>query len=218
MAKELATYLKGQRGRVGNVVFRKFRGGYVTSTRPEFIKRTPTPAEVMRRDRFAALSKLTAAFAKAAVLGFYPNTLGMLGARNQFSKVNARHVRMTDDGVIVVDYNKIDVTSADKLAAPAFQTPTSDEDLTVKVTYSTASDVRETSEDDEIRILVFQPDSNMSVMSGAGLRKTGNVSTKVPQTWSGTEVHVYAFAIGTKEGLNKNWRSATIYLGKITIE
>ena len=218
MAKEKATYLKGQRGRVGNVVFRKFRAGYVTSSRPEFIKRAPSPEEVIRRTRFAALSRLTAAFAKAAVMGFYPNTLGMLGARNQFSKANAHNVRVTDDGVIEVDYAHIDVTSADKLAAPAFQAPTTKEDLTVTVTYSPASDVRETSEDDEIRILVYQPDMNQSVMSGAGLRKTGTLSTKVPASWSGTEVHVYAFAIGTKEGLNKNWRSNTNYLGKITIE
>lgn len=218
MAKEFATYLKGQRGRVGNVVFRKFRGGYVTSSRPDFIKRTPTPEEVDRRNRFATISRLTAAFAKAAVLGFYPNTLGMMGARNQFSKANAQHVRVTDDGVIEVDYSKLDVTSADKLAAPAFQTPTTPEDLTVTVAYSPASDVRETSEDDEIRILVYQPDLNQSVMSGAGLRKTGTLSCKVPASWSGTEVHVYAFAIGTKDGLNKNWRSNTVYLGKITIE
>lgn len=218
MAKELATYLKGQRGRVGNVVFRKFRAGYVTSTRPEFVKRTPSPEEVIRRNRFATLSKLTAAFAKAAVMGFYPNTLGMLGARNQFSKANARLVTATDDGVIEVDYAKIDVTSADKLAAPAFQTPTTKEDLTVTVTYSPASDVRETSEDDEIRVIIYQPDLNQSVMSAAGQRKTGTLSTKVPASWSGVEVHVYAFAIGTKEGLNKNWRSQTAYLGKVTIE
>lgn len=217
MAKEFATYLKGQRGRVGNVVFRKFRSGYVTSSRPEFIKRTPTPAELDRRNRFSALSKLTAAFAKAAVLGFYPNTLGMLGARNQFSKANAKLVTVTD-GVVEVDYMRIDVTSADKLAAPAFQTPTTGEDLTVTVKYSSVLDVNETSEDDEIRVLVYQPNLNMSVISAAGLRKAGTLSVKVPQMWSGTEVHIYAFAIGTKEGVNKNWRSATIYLGKMTIE
>ena len=218
MAKELATYLKGQRGRVGNVVFRKFRSGYVSSSRPEFIKRTPTPAELDRRNRFGALSKLTAAFAKAAVLGFYPNTLGMMGARNQFSKANAKLVTVADDGVVEIDYTKIDVTSADKLSAPAFQTPTTKEDLTVTVTYSNAADVDDTSEDDEIRVLVYQPDFNMSVMSGAGMRKTGTISVKVPQMWSGTKVQVYAFAIGTKEGVNKNWRSATIYLGQIDIE
>ena len=218
MAKELATYLKGQRGRVGNVVFRKFRAGYVTSTRPEFIKRTPTPEEVNRRNRFATLSRVTAAFAKAAEMGFYPNTLGMMGARNQFSKANAHLVTVTDDGVVEVDYPRIDVTSADKLAAPAFQTPTTKEDLTVTVTYSPASDVRETSEDDEIRIIVYMPDLNQTVMSAGGLRKTGTLSCKVPASWSGTEVHVYAFAIGMKDGLNKNWRSNTNYLGKVTIE
>lgn len=218
MAKEFATYLKGQRGRVGNVVFRKFRSGYVTSSRPEFIKRTPTPAEVKRRNRFAALSKLTAGFAKAAVMGFYPNTLGMMGARNQFSKANAKFVTVTDDGVVEIDYAKIDITSADKLAAPAFQTPTTKEDLTVTVTYSTTADVDETSENDEIRVLVYQPEYNMSVMSAAGLRKTGTISVKVPQMWSGTQAHVYAMAIGRKVGLNENWRSATIYLGKVTID
>lgn len=218
MAKELATYLKGQRGRVGNVVFRKFRGGYVTSSRPEFIKRTPTPEETARRNRFAELSRMTAAFAKAAKLGFYPNTLGMMGARNQFSKRNAHCVRLTDDYVIEVDYPHIDLTSADKLAAPAFQSPTTDEDLTVKVVFTPASDVNETSEDDIVRLVVYQPDMQMSVVSGGALRKAGTVSTKVPAVWSGTEVHVYAFAIGGKEGVNKDWRSETIYLGKVTIE
>lgn len=218
MAKEFATYLKGQRGRVGNVVFRKFRGGYVTSSRPEFIKRTPTPAEAVRRERFATLSRLTAAFAKAAKLGYYPNTLGMMGARNQFSKRNAYLVRATDDGVIEVDYSKIDLTSADKLAAPAFQTPTTGEDLSVTVTFTPASDVNETSEDDLIRVVVLQPDFMMSVVSAGVLRKTGTVTVKVPAMWSGTEVHVYGFAIGGKEGVNKDWRSETVYLGKKTIE
>lgn len=218
MAKEFATYLKGQRGRVGNVVFRKFRSGYVTSSRPEFIKRTPTPAEVMRRNRFAVLSKLTAAFAKGAVLGFYPNTVGMMGARNQFSKRNAQYVTVANDGVVNVDYAKIDLTSADKLPAPAFQTPTSPEDLIVAVAYSSASDVDFTSQNDIIRVLVYSPDFNMSVMSAGTLRSAGQATVKVPAAWSGAEVHVYGFAIGGEEGVNKDWRSNTAYLGKTTVE
>lgn len=218
MAKEFATYLKGQRGRVGNVVFRKFRGGYVTSSRPEFIKRVPAPDEVDRRNRFATLSRLTAAFAKGAVLGFYPNTLGMMGARNQFSKRNAQFVTVSDDHVVEVDYSKIDLTSADKLAAPAFQTPTTPADLTITVTYSTTADVTETATSDEVRFLVYNPELSMSVLSLAGTRGAGTLSVVVPQMWSGVEVHVYAFAIGRTAGLNENWRSATIYLGKVTVE
>lgn len=218
MAKEFATYLKGQRGRVGNVVFRKFRGGYVTSSRPEFVKRTPTPAEAARRNRFAALSKLTAAFAKAAKMGFYPNTLGMMGARNQFSKRNAQYVKLTDDYVVEVDYAKIDLTSADKLAAPAFQTPTAQEDLTVAVAYSSVSDVSETSSNDLIYAVVYSPDFSRSVVSLGALRSAGSVSVKVPSLWSGLEVHVYAFAIGMEEGVNKDWRSETVYLGRVNIE
>lgn len=218
MAKEFATYLKGQRGRVGNVVFRKFRSGYVTSSRPEFIKRTPTPAEAARRERFAVLSKLTAAFAKAAKLGFYPNTLGMMGARNQFSKRNARYVRLTNDNVVEVDYSHIDLTSADKLAAPAFQSPTTSEDLTITVAYSSASDVNETSQNDIIRLVAVNPDLMMGVVSAGTPRSAGTVSVKVPSLWSGMEVHVYAFAIGMEDGVNKDWRSATNYLGKVTVE
>lgn len=218
MAKEFATYLKGQRGRVGNVVFRKFRSGYVTSSRPEFIKRTPTPAEAARRERFAVLSRLTAAFAKAAKLGFYPNTLGMMGARNQFSKRNAQYVTLTGDNVVEIDWAKIDLTSADKLAAPAFQTPTTDEDLTITVAYSSLSDVNETSQNDLIRLVAVSPDLMMGVVSAGTPRSAGTVSVKVPQMWSGTEVYVYAFAIGMEDGVNKDWRSATVYLGKKTVE
>ncbi len=216
MAKERATYLSNINGRIGNIVIRNYRNGVVAAVRPRKSGKAPSEAQLAQRERFKAANGIAAALGAALNASVHPLPQEMLGARNVFVKKNFRHVTVSDDGVVEVDYSKLQL-SGGPLPSPAFQTPTYADDLTVTVAYSPASDVPGSSESDEVFIVVLQPDMNQAVLSAAGLRKTGSLSVKVPAVWSGTEVHVYGFAVGRAK---KNWeqRSCTVYLGKGTVE
>lgn len=216
MAKERATYLSGMTGRIGNVVWRRYRDGYVTGKRPKKPEYTPSDAQLRQRERFKILVELARGFASAIEVGIRPVPQGMLGGRNIFMKRNKLNVHVTDDGAIEVNYSKLELSSG-VLTAPSFKTPKTDTGMRVDVQYDAESDVPGTDDNDEVYILVYQPELKQGLISAAGRRSTGTVGVKVPALWSGTEVHIYGFAVGGGR-LNRGICSNTVYLGKSTVE
>lgn len=216
MAKERATYLSHQTGRVGNVVFRKYRNGVVTSVRPIPSSKAPTDKQLFVRIKFSQLVKLARAFAAAAMEGFYPLPQGMLGARNIFVKTNKNNVHVSNDGEVEINYSKLQVSSG-VLPLVNFKTPVTDTGLTVTVPFDAESDIPGADDKDKVFIVVYQPELQQGILSAPALRSVGTIGVKVPALWSGTEVHIYGFVVGGGR-LNDNDRSTTMYLGKSTIE
>lgn len=217
MAKFNQGILGGFNGKVGTVIGYSRYGKNIMRAIANHVSDRKSEAQVSTRMRFKTLVGISAAFQEAVGVGLEKTARGLQRTTgNDFFSRNWEHVRLTDDGVVEVDFSKLTLSDG-KLAAPSFQTPTYADDLTVTVAYSNASDVPGTSDSDEVYVFVYQPDMNMGVLSAAGLRKSGTLSVKVPAVWSGTEVHVYGFAVGTAHK-NWGWRSDTAYLGKGTVE
>lgn len=216
MAKERATYLSNMNGRVGNIVVRNYRDGVVVGVRPRKSGKAPSKTLLENRMRFSEMARLAKAFAPALTVGMTNMPDGMMGSRNVFSKKNWPHVTINGDGVLTVDYSKLQLTNG-SLSAPAFSTPKLDGDLVVEVSFAAVEGATDTSADDLVYLYVYQAEVGLGMMSAAVPRSAAKVSVRVPAAWSGTEVHIYGFAVGGGR-LNYGRSSYTVYLGKGTVE
>lgn len=216
----MATFKKGIlggfNGKVGNIVGYSRYGKSVMRSLAEHVKNPQTEAQQATRARFKELVTIGVAFQPAAEFGLdkVAEENGNTVLNSFFSK-NWNNVRFDEEEHLVVDYGKL-MLSSGPLTAPSFKTPKTDVDLTVTVEYGTDADVPRTDGQDDVYVFVYQPELKQGLL-GHGTRQLGSVSVKVPALWSGTDVHVYGFAVGDGR-YNADLHSNTVYLGTSTIE
>ena len=212
MAKFNQGILGGFNGKVGTVIGYSRYGKNIMRAIANHVSDRKSEAQISTRMRFKTLVGISAAFQEAVGVGLEKTARGLQRTTgNDFFSRNWEHVRLTDDGVVEVDFSKLTLSDG-KLAAPSFQTPTYADDLTVTVAYSNASDVPGTSDSDEVYIFVYQADLNEGVLSVASTRQAGSATVAVPRSWSGMRAHVYGFAVGNSAA-NNGIPSATTYIG-----
>ena len=97
-----------------------------------------------------------------------------------------------------------------------FNTPSFAEESEVSVTFETDKTSPKMSDDDQVYLFVYQPDSNMGVLSMPVSRDTGTITVKVPSFWSGMRVYLYGFAEGAHPE-TKGMTSPSTYVGNGSI-
>ena len=226
MANQDFNVLGNQRGKVGNVVGFVRKGkqcyrGYVAH-----VSQSKSEALAIWKARFATLGKLGMAF-RGAVNRGYQRLLKSSGmtAVNIFVKKNKEAVTLASlDSDPTVDYGAL-VVAEGNLPEVYFSSPNFEEEAEVSVPYDGNSQAPGAAADDNVFIVVYQPDVRAAVVSKASSRSAGSISVDVPGRWSGMEVHVYGFCVNDDDRWDEQLlatipqgeASNTAYIGHGTI-
>ena len=185
-------------GKVGAVVARKWRTENVVSMYQPKVSNPQTKSQMMNRQKFAALSDLCGALAKAINIGFKPMSMGnKLFPRCWFMKKNFGNVIATDIDAVELDYSSMLIAEGN-LPEVHFGAAHFDEPLTVSVSFTAMGDAPGASPNDEVYLLAYCPDDGRSVLSNAVRRNEDQVVMNVPAYWSGAKVQLWGFV--TKAG------------------
>lgn len=202
------------RGKLGNSYGRKVHGVALNALMPT--PRGNKHATEEMRDiqlRFKTLAQLASAFMAAIVIGLKTRAkaIGPLVSQfDAFIKDNWPTTR-AEGGVVEIDYGNLKISDGN-LPEVGFGSANFEEPLRVSVGFTPNTDTPGADADDEVRLVVYQPDSNKSVMSAPVQRSAGTIEMALPSTWSGMTVHVYGFAVGAGR-TNKGIVSDGNYIG-----
>lgn len=100
-------------GRVGNLVFRKFNGKTVVSSRPDKYKKSNSPLAISARERFAAVVKLASSVSKIPQLAEVWRSSTLKGVSPYMKILNA-NLALTNTSVL---------TTSNSIAPPGFRNP-----------------------------------------------------------------------------------------------
>lgn len=201
-------------GKVGAVVARKWRTENIVSMYNPKVSNPKTKPQVMNRLKFADLSDLCGALAKAINIGFKPMSMGSkLFPRCFFMRKNYDNVTVTYPDTVERDYSSMLIAEG-SLPEVHFGSPQFDEPLTVEVGFTANGDADGASPDDDIYIVAYCPDDGRSVLSTPVKRTAESVRMTVPGYWSGAKVHVWGFAAKAGEHDTTDDVSKSAYIGQ----
>lgn len=214
MAKQGMENFGSYRGKLGNTYGRKVHGVALNALMPT-PRGNKNATEEMRdiQLRFKTLAQMASAFMSSIVIGLKARAKAigpLVSPFDAFIKDNwsATHA---EGGVVEIDYGKIQIADG-KLPEVGFGSANFEEPLRVSVGFTPNSDTPGADASDKVRLVVYQPDSNKTVMSAPVLRSAGTVEMALPSTWSGMTVHVYGFTVGAGT-TNKGIVSDGSYIG-----
>ena len=122
-----------------------------------------------------------------------------------------RSVSQDRGACLAIDFEHI--TIAEGTAAEVrFKAPQFEEGEVVRVEYEKNSMLSRASSEDSVYLFAYAPALGESQLSAPALRRSKVVKMRLPQHWSGTEVHLYGFVVD-REG--RTSRSA--YIGHGTV-
>ncbi|MBQ9417208.1 MAG: hypothetical protein IJU19_01365 [Bacteroidales bacterium] len=216
MAKVNLGILDGFNGKVGTVVgYSRYGKDWMRAYTDEVSDRR-SGEQLLVRARFRLLSLVGSGMLTALQVGLAeaPRRHGNTPS-NTFMHLNWVNATGATPAAVEVDYASLQLSEG-HLPQPSFSQASFAQSQSVSVEFPTHSDLPKTSDDDLVYLFVYQPESNMGLLSPAVSRSTGSISLLVPSEWVGLDVHVYGFAIGDGEE-NAGMRSSTAYLGSGTI-
>ena len=206
-------------GKYGLGVGSKWKGRATLRT---YVRNNHSSSEDQRliRARFTRLGKLARAFQRCTDLGFeeVADALRMT-CGNVFVKNNWFNVTALTPAEVTVNYSSLQVADG-LLPAASFGAVDygTGQHLQVSVTMTGGSDQYGADDNDDVYLFAYCPDLEQGALSQAAKRSADKVQVNVPSSWDGMTVHLYAFAIGRKAGLNEGKRSASSYCGSGEIE
>ena len=214
MAKQGMENFGSYRGKLGNTYGRKVHGVALNALMPT-PRGNKNATEEMRdiQLRFKHIAQMASAFMAAIVIGLKTRAkaIGPLVSQfDAFIKDNWSATSATG-GVVEIEYGNIKFADGN-LPEVGFGSADFEEPLSVSVGFTPNTDTPGADASDQVRLVVYQPDSNKTVMSAPVLRSAGTVTMALPSTWSGMTVHVYGFAVGAGT-TNKGIVSESSYIG-----
>lgn len=216
MGKVTKKILGATRGKVGDVVFRKFRMANVDSAYQPNPFNPNTEAQRLQRGKFAVMSNLAQEMAPAINKGFAFAVKGtMLSPRNRFIRENKACFTGSDPALITINWLALKVSLGARSHCD-FATPSFDNPLEVQATF-TSSDVTADS-NNQVYLVVYAQDAKESILSAPAKLEDGVVSVTVPSHWNGLKVQVYAMEVSAadhpEDYIVKGQPYASVYVGQ----
>lgn len=129
---------------------------------------------------------------------------------NYFVMLNKRHFVREGDGV-TVNYSKL-LLAAGPAADVYFHEPSFEADETVTVRFEKNTLSLRASGDDRVYLYAYAPAAGQGLLSAPVLRRSKQLSVRLPEEWSGMEVHLYGF-VTDRDGRPSN--STYIGVGRV---
>lgn len=216
--------LGASRKRVGDVVFRNWKGETISSAYNPIVKNPNTRSQQLVRARFAALTKLAQMFAPATYVGLRDAVAGsVLTPRNLFIKKNWPAVTATAPDNVTTDYTSIVVAKGSYADSLIFGTPRFDNPLQVELSFSFSSSISPSpSANVLVYVFVYCPDVDGRMLAVPVAASQSSITITVPGYWSGQKVHLWGFMVYNGEndvntGTIKGAVNNSVYIGTGTI-
>ena len=220
MSKNMKGYMGDQIGKLGPAVGRRWKGRMVMASYQGHVRNPRTEEQQLVRARFGRLVKMSKVFARAAKLGLNAaaDTL-QITEHNVFIKNNWPNVTAVTPSEVTVNYSSLTIADGD-LPAASFGAVDygTGQHLQISVAMEGGSDQYGADDNDDVYLFAYCPDLEQGAMSQPAKRSADKVQVNVPAAWDGMTVHVYAFAIGVKNGLNGGKSSTSNYCGSGEVE
>lgn len=198
-------------GRLGTVV------GYVRNGRACFrtyraeVNYPNTAAQQCERDWFVQMVRFAGTAKRALQLGLrHKAKEAAMTEGNLFIKSNKQHFHK-EKGVVIIDYEQLQL--ADGAAADVyFRQPRFEEGEVLCVNYEKNNISLRANASDKVYLYVYAPELEEGVLSAPAERRDKQLKIKLPDSWSGKEVHVYGFVVD-RDG--RASRSTYIGVGRV---
>lgn len=214
MAKLIKKVLGYSRGKVADIVVRKYRKDTVVSGYQPDPRDPKTNAQLIQRTRFGALAALTSRFNPAVELGYAEAAAGTsMAPRNAFMKDNFEHVQSSSPGTSTINYADLAVAKG-TFYGVQFGGVHATNPLEIDLSWVTNEDLPGTDSADIVQLFAFCPDANEGIMATPRARSSASAVIEVPSYWNGMKVHVWGF-VQAKD--NVKHVSQSVYIGNVTI-
>lgn len=215
MGKVTKKILGATRGKVGDVVFRKFRTANVDSAYQPNPHNPKTEAQMLQRGLFSTMSGLAQAMAPAINKGMAFATKGtMLSPRNLFIRKNKSNFTSTVPGSVSISYPSIELAVGNPGHCD-FSSPSFDDPLTIEAAWTPEGSAADAN--GKVVLAVYSPESNETLLSAEATVQTGRISMTVPSHWNGLKVHVWAMEFAAADDpenyIVKGQPFASVYVG-----
>lgn len=199
--KHNVLFYKGY-GKIGNMVGYSIYGKQAFRAYNPVVANPKSADQQLQRAKIALLTKLLQVFKPAIKMGFKDEARARgCSAVNFFTHKNYPNVTGTAPDNTTIDPSKIEVAQGaipNVVFGSTINVSTPNQVL-VSVTDINAG-VAGASASDSIYVFVYCPDMGMGILSAAAGRTVGAALTvRVPESWSGLEVHVYGWVISGDE-------------------
>lgn len=194
----------------------------------EYVKdvRNPrTPGQLLQRAKFGELNRVSNALKPALTIGLANVKRADQTARNKFYQLNKGLVHGATPSEVEVDYTQLVVAQGGAIL-PGFSTARAEDVGTVDITWVPNSDVPGAGSTDKVYVVLYQRDSNATILGGPYLRSAATATVEVPTSWSGMRCYVYAFVVAAEDHyetvsgammVEKGECSHSVMLGTVTI-
>ena len=198
-------------GRVGTVVGYRWKNTHCMRAYVEHIRYPNTESQQRERDWFVSMVRFAAQARPALKLGMkhHAKEAGMTEG-NFFVMLNKQHFSHTD-GQVEVDYSKLHL-SFGPAADVYFHEARFEEDQTVVVDFEKNRLQLRASSEDSVYLYAYAPGLGQGLLSAPVARRSKSVRFRLPEWWSGREVHLYGFVVD-KDGRPSN--STYIGVGRV---
>ena len=198
-------------GRVGPAVGYLWKGKPCLRSYREHINFPNTEEQLRERSWFVGMVRFAAQATPVLRLGVrrQANAAGMTES-NLFILWNKQHFRLVD-GALDIDYAHL-LLSAGSAADVYFHDPQFKEDEVLEVDFEKNTLSLRASGDDSVYLYVYAPRRGAGYLSAPVARRSKSIRIRLPESWSGEEVHIYGFVID-REGRASN--STYIGVGRV---
>ena len=161
-----------------------------------------TAGQQEQRDWFVGMVRFASRAQAALKLGLRQRAAeAQMTEGNYFVMKNKQHF-VRADGTVSVDYSQLQL-AAGSAADVWFKEPRFEEDETLVVDFEKNSLSLRASGDDKVYLYIYAPSLGRGILSAPVARRSKRLSVRLPEMWSGQEVHLYGFVVD-REGRASN--------------
>lgn len=197
-----------------NAVTQKWNGLNVARGYQPDVFNPNTNKQQLVRARFSAAIKLAKALRATLKLSMLSLARSLHSTMyGTFCSINWDAINASQPDDVTIDYSAMKVS---KGGLQGVESDTIDwgaqEHLTVKATFADNTGVGDADANDEVFLVLYQPELEQSVVSSSSTRSTGSVGVVLPNAWNGMTAHAYLFCVG--QGVNTaGMVSDSMYVG-----
>ena len=198
-------------GRLGPAVGYMWKGkNCVRAYRPH-ISFPNTEGQMQERSWFVGMVRFASCATQVLRMGLHrqADEAGMTEG-NYFVMLNKRHF-VREGGKVTVNYSKL-LLAAGPAADVYFRAPQFKADETVTVEFEKNALSLRASGEDKVYLYAYAPAAGQGLLSAPALRRSKQLSVRLPEAWSGLEVHLYGF-VTDRDGRPSN--STYIGVGRV---
>lgn len=198
-------------GKVGSTVGYFWKGKACLRAYQPVVHYPNTERQQQQRSWFVGMVRFASKATDALRLGLHHKADEKQMTESNLFILNNKKYFHLDHGKLSIDYAHLQI--ADGNAADVyFKAPRFEEEETIRVDFEKNMISLRANGDDKVYLYIYAPGRDEGFLTAPALRRNKSLKTRLPECWSGEEVHLYGFVVD-KEGRASN--STYIGVGRV---